>query len=121
MKQYEVTLKEQSPAFEPKTVMLSLLSEDGQLWIRPQGYGEKCIEDGQGSPVGMEIWEGRLRLVIFDNINSEEPRIIDLENAKETARLRCNWCNNQIMAGSIQWKGLFFCSESCLDACRAVQ
>lgn len=119
--QFQITLKEQSPNFESKTILLRLLAENGQLWIQPQGYGEKCTEDGEGFPVGMEIWEGRLRLVVFDNINSEDPRIIDLENAKETARLRCNWCKKEIQAGSIQWKGLSFCSDACLDACRAVQ
>jgi hypothetical protein len=119
--QFRMTLREQSPCFEPKTTMLKLLEENGQLWIQPQGYGEKCTEDGEGSPVGMEIWEGRLRLVVFNNINSEDPQIMDLENAKETARLRCNWCKKEIQAGSIQWKGLLFCSDVCLDACRAVQ
>jgi hypothetical protein len=119
--QFQITLREQSPNFEPKTIMLRLLAENGQLWIRPQGYGEKCTEDSEGSPVGMEIWEDRLRLVVFDNINSEDPRIIDLENAKESARWRCNWCKKEIHANSIQWKGLLFCSDICLDACRAVQ
>lgn len=119
--QFRVTLQEQSPGLDPKTLMLHLLAQDGQLWIRPQGYGEKCIEDGGGSPVGMEIWEDRLRVVIFDDINSEDPKIIDMENAKETARRRCNWCKAQIGTDSIQWKGLLFCSDACLDACRAVQ
>lgn len=118
---FRVTLQEQSPCFEPKTITLQLLAENGQLWIQPKGYGEKCTEDGEGSPVGMEIWEDRLRLVVFDNINSEDPRIIDLENAKETARLRCNWCKRDIQADSIRWKDLLFCSDACLDACRAAQ
>lgn len=119
--QFRVTLQEQSPGFELRTIMLHLLAENGQLWIQPQGYGEKCTEDGEGSPVGMEIWEDHLRLVVFDNINSEDPKIIDLENAKETARLLCNWCKTQIGTDSIQWKGLLFCNDACLDACRAAQ
>jgi hypothetical protein len=119
--QFQITLQEQSPVFDPKAIMLRLMAENGQLWIQPQGYGEKCTEDGEGSPVGIEIWEGRLRVVVFDDINSEDPRIIDLENAKETARRRCNWCKNDIQISSIQWNGLLFCSESCLDACRAAQ
>jgi hypothetical protein len=119
--QFQVTLQEQMPVSEPKTIMLHLLAENGQLWIQPQGYGEKCTEDGEGSPVGIEIWEDRLRVIVFDNINSEEPKIIDLENARETARKRCNWCKTQIGADSVQWNGVLFCSESCLDACRAAQ
>jgi hypothetical protein len=84
--QFQVTLQEQAPVSEPNALILQLLAQDGQLWIRPHGYGEKCAPEGQGSPVGMEIWEDRLRIVIFDNINSEEPKIIDLEKAKESCR-----------------------------------
>jgi hypothetical protein len=83
---FEMTLQEQAAGFPATNIRLHLLAEGGQLWIRPEGYGEKCTEDGGGSPVGMEIWQGRLRVVVFDNINSEEARIIDMENARETAR-----------------------------------
>ena len=85
--QFEATLQEQSPDFPQKTIKLKLLAENGQLWIQPVGYGEKCTADGEGSPVGMEIWQDRLRLVVFDDINSEDPRIIDLENARESCRI----------------------------------
>jgi len=84
--QFQVTLQEQSPLFEPKTLVLHLAARDGQLWIRPHGYGEKCAPNGEGSPVGLEIWEDRLRVVVFDDIHSENPRIIDLENARESNR-----------------------------------
>lgn len=80
-------LKEQAPDYPPAAISIHLVYENGQLWIQPQGYGEKCTEDGEGSPVGMEIWQGRLRLVVFDDINSEDPKIIDLENAKESCRI----------------------------------
>jgi len=118
--QLEMTLQEQAPECPDKSIELSLLSENNHLWIRPAGYGEKCTTDGEGSPVGMEIWQGRLRLVVFDNINSEDPQIIDLENARETARNRCSWCD-KIAADPIKWNASLFCSESCLDACRVAQ
>ena len=82
-----LTLCEQSPDFPPKSIMLRLFAENGKLWIRPEGYGEKCTMDGEGFPVGMEIWQGRLRLIVFDDINSEDARIIDLENASEACRI----------------------------------
>ena len=34
---------------------------------------------------------------------------------------KCNWCGNAIEAEVIKWKGVCFCSESCLDECRAAQ
>ncbi len=82
-----IMLREQSPDFPPMSITLRLFAENGQLWIRPKGYGEKCTMDGEGSPVGMEIWQGRLRLIVFDDINSENPQTIDLENASEACRI----------------------------------
>ena len=118
---YSTTLKEQCSDFESAEIEINILSEGGQVWIQPAGYGEKCAEDGHGYPIGIEIWQGKLRLILFDDINSEEAKIIDLENAKETARMKCSWCGKVIEIESIKWKGLLFCSELCLDACRAVQ
>jgi len=89
--QFQVTLQEQSPHFDPKTMVLHLAAQDGQLWIRPEGYSEKWVPDGEGSPVGMEIWEDRLRVVIFDDINLDDPTIIDLENARESCRRPINY------------------------------
>ena len=63
--QSEMILQEQSPNSPPKEIELQLLAEDGQLWIRPQGYGEKCTADSEGSPIGIEIWQDRLRLIAF--------------------------------------------------------
>jgi hypothetical protein len=115
------TIKEQCPDSAPVEIEVNILSEGSQLWIQPKGYGEKSAMDGEGYPVGLEIWQGRLRLIVFDDINREDPQVIDLENARETACNRCNWCNKEIETGAIKWKGLLFCSDPCLDACRAVQ
>ena len=114
-------LKEQCADAPPKSTEVKLLSEGGKLWIRPEGYGDKDSLDGHGYPVSLEIWEGRLRLIVFNNINVEEPQIIDLENARETARMRCNWCRSEIKGEAIKWKGICFCSNACLDECRAAQ
>jgi hypothetical protein len=80
-------LKEQSADCPKVTIPIQLVCENGQLWIQPKGYGEKCAQDGQGFPVGLEIWEGKLRLIVFNDINSEDPQIISLENAKESCRI----------------------------------
>jgi len=85
-KTYSMTVKEQCAETELSEIKVNILSEGGQIWIQPQGYGEKCAIDNEGWPVGIEIWQGRLRLIVFDNINREEPQIIDLEKARETAR-----------------------------------
>jgi len=118
---FTISIKEQCTEFPAKAVKVTLLSEAGKLWIQPQGYGDKTSADGEGFPVSLEIWQGRLRLIIFSDINTEEPQIIDLENARETARNRCNWCKKEIGGEAIKWKGLLFCSDPCLDECRAAQ
>ena len=117
---YTITLKEQCPDFEQVKIKLNILSESGKIWIQPEGYGEKCSADGEGFPIGIEIWEGRLRLIIFDDINREDPQIIDLEKAKETSRNRCGQCKKEIgETESVRWKNLLFCGKPCLDAHKA--
>jgi len=81
-----ITLKEQCADVPAKEIKVKLLSEGGKLWIRPKGYSDKCSADGHGYPVGLEIWQGRLRLIVFDDINAEDPKFIDLENARESNR-----------------------------------
>jgi len=119
-KTYTITIKEQCSDAAPIEIEINILSESGKLWIQPKGYGEKCAADDEGFPIGIEIWQGKLRLIAFNDINSEDPQIIDMEAAKETAR-KCNWCGTDIETDSIKWKGLLFCSEPCLDACRVAQ
>jgi len=65
---------------------VNIMAESGKLWVQPVGYSDKTSTDGHGWPIGMEIWQGRLRLIVFDDINTEEPKIIDLENAAEESR-----------------------------------
>ncbi len=54
--------------------------------IVPDGYGDFGSEDGQGVPILLEIYEGELRLIVWNDINSEDPMIINMEGAKETNR-----------------------------------
>jgi len=83
---HTINIKEQCPDARPAEIKVNILSEGGQIWIQLEGYGDKTSVDGDGWPVGLEIWQGRLRLIVFDDINREEPQIIDLENAKECRR-----------------------------------
>lgn len=117
----ECFISEQCPESPCGKLPVNIMAESGKLWIQPVGFSDKTSADGYGWPIGIEIWEGRLRLIVFDDINREESQVIDLEKAKETNRYRCNWCKNEIDEASVKWKGLLFCSEPCLDACRAAQ
>jgi len=82
----ECSISEQCSELPGKKLPVNIMVEHGKLWIQPVGFGDKTSADGHGWPIGMEVWEGRLRLIIFDDINTEDPRIIDLENARECSR-----------------------------------
>ena len=57
------------------------------LLIKVRGYGDHDSQDGHGCPIILERLNGRLRLVVYNDINDEEPQIIDLEGARESERL----------------------------------
>lgn len=117
----ECFISEQCSDAPDKKLLVNIMAEHGKLWIQPAGYGDKTSADWCGWPIGLEIWEDRLRLIVFDNINVEEPKIIDLENAKETTRTKCNWCDKEVGSESVKWNSLLFCSQSCLNKCKAAQ
>ena len=52
-----------------------------------KGYGEKCATDGHGSPILIEIHDGRIRVVLWSDINHEDyTHAIDLGDALESKR-----------------------------------
>ena len=65
---------------------IRVTSESGSLIIYPEGYGDCGSADGHGVPVFLELWEGRLRVVVFADINEQDPQVIDMETAKESER-----------------------------------
>ena len=44
-----------------------------------------------------------------------------LASLKNGTDSRCNWCGKEIKGEAIKWKGVCFCSDACLDECRAAQ
>lgn len=56
------------------------------LEIKPKGYGTYSMAKGQGAPIILEVYEGRLRLIVWPDINKEDPIIFDLERAREDKR-----------------------------------
>ena len=52
-----------------------------------EGYGECAAADGYGRPVIIELYEGKLRLLVWSDINREDPtHIIELNGAQEARR-----------------------------------
>ena len=62
------------------------VGDSGMLEIFVEGYGERDAEDGEGSIVQVEVWEGTLRVLVRPNINCPDPISSDMEMAKESGR-----------------------------------
>jgi len=74
----------------PKQVNVSVgIERDGlALLIKPERYGDYCSVEGEGTPILLELFDNELRLVIWADINQEEPtHIISLEGARELRRI----------------------------------
>lgn len=56
------------------------------ILLKPAGYGDHGTEDGHGCPVILELWEGRLRLLAWPDINVEDPQVTDLEGERCSCR-----------------------------------
>ena len=60
----------------------------GAIFVHIDGYGDSCSPDNQGFPIAIEIAEGVARVVIWADVNQEDPtHIIPLTNAKENLRI----------------------------------
>jgi hypothetical protein len=72
-----------------RTVQVEVLLESDGLGLSvcPSGYGCFGCQDGTAGPIYLEVHEGRLRLLIWADINQEDPpHVIDLEKAREDCR-----------------------------------
>ena len=71
------------------TLRVRVTANDSAISIFPNGYGDFGSAPGHGCPVFLEFYQGRLRLVVFGDINNQEPTIIDLESAREDQHVPC--------------------------------
>jgi len=80
------------PLIDPATdkfsgVTATLQLKEQMILIGFSGYGEHDAQPGQGTPILLEVLEGKLRLLVWADINSPNPtHIIDLSGAAEAKR-----------------------------------
>lgn len=61
--------------------------EGGKICIAVKGYGDSNSNDGKGIPIEIEKFDGRLQVLVWGDINHEEPTdVINVEGARETNR-----------------------------------
>ena len=82
------TLNDADPE-SSETLQVRVTANDSAISIFPAGHGDFSSADGHGCPVFLELYQGRLRLIVFADINSQEPTIIDLESAREDRHVPC--------------------------------
>jgi len=56
---------------------------NGSLELYVEGYGEMCAKLGQGTPIVIEKWNGKLQVVLYPNINREAAKVVSMEKARE--------------------------------------
>lgn len=65
--------------------LLHIEGDNNHLAIRPEGYGESSAVEGHGFPILIEKYDGKLRLVVWGDINQQDPtHIICLDGAQES-------------------------------------
>ena len=83
---------------------------DCTIGLRVKGYGCACTQDGYGECFAFDVFEGKVQLLVWADINQEDPtHTIDLSGAREDARRElCDACGEELVGGSL------FC-----DSCQA--
>jgi hypothetical protein len=87
--------KSDDPELKGPSQLVSITGTPDALEIRPKGFGEAAAQDGYGVPVFIELYEGSLRLIVWGDINQQDPtHIIRLEGALESRRGQPMIANN---------------------------
>jgi hypothetical protein len=89
MRQSLTTNLNDADAESSAALRVRVAANDSAISIFPEGYGDFGSAPGHGCPVFLELYHGRLRLVVFPDINDQEPTIIDLESAREDQHVPC--------------------------------
>lgn len=91
--QSDLVIKDACPEHDTR-VKLSISGRNQSLIIEAEGYNVCNMDDdmptgkGHRPIVALEIWEGEFRVIVWSDINEEDPtHIIRLENAKISNRI----------------------------------
>ena len=57
-----------------------------RVYLNAEGYGDHLSHDGEGHPLALDYFDGKLSAVVRPDINEEDPYIVSLEGAREDRR-----------------------------------
>ncbi|KAA3643948.1 MAG: hypothetical protein DWQ07_17685 [Chloroflexi bacterium] len=63
-----------------------VLGPSGDIALFVDGFGTQTTEPGHGAIAFIEKWMDELRLIVFSDINREEPTVVSLAKAAESCR-----------------------------------
>lgn len=89
MENFEIktSITEKSGLFDLKALKAKIIARGGSISIGIEGYDDYYSENSCGTPIYLELYEGKLVLRVWADINSQDPtHVIDLEQAKESNR-----------------------------------
>jgi len=71
-----------------KEYLVDIMVDELGIYIRPHGYSDYSSTDGNGCPIMIEIVNGVPTVIVWGNINEEEPtHRADIEGAAESNRV----------------------------------
>lgn len=79
----EHVLCDASPDHSGQSLHLRIELRDDWILIYPSGYS--TADELGGAPIAIERYAGRLRAVLFPDVNDSEAKIVDFEGARETS------------------------------------
>ena len=80
------TLRDAHPDYDTKLPIRLAVSSNG-VSLYAEGYGNCTSAADHGTPVFLELYRGELRLVVWADINKEDPtHMISLGGAREDRR-----------------------------------
>lgn len=89
----ELTIEDACPGHDTR-VKLGISGRNQSLIVEAEGYNVCNMDDdmpigkGHRPIVALEIWEGEFRVIVWADINEEDPtHIISLENARISNRI----------------------------------
>ena len=65
---------------------LNIFIESGKVWISIDEHGEATSKEG-GYPIGIEFFEGEVNLLVWDDINKQDARVITMRKARQNYRV----------------------------------
>lgn len=89
MSQSLTTILNDADSEHSERLRVRVTANDSAISIFPEGYGDFGSAPGLGCPVFLELYEGRLRLIVFPDINNQEPTILNLESARDEQHVPC--------------------------------